>query len=309
MKIYTPSRLHFGIIDLSREFKRQYGACGATLQDGYKINIEPIDEGLEVESTKREQKIAEKVFRKLRKKFDISHGFKVVVEERIPEHVGLGSTTQFTLGTGYGMLRLAGKNISVIELAELLDRGRYSAIGTHGFEKGGFILEGGKAEQKKISPLLKRAEIPEDWRFFIICPEQRKGYDEQEEKPIMEELTVDKKYPQKICHNLLMGILPALKEEDISAFGDHLTKIQELVGRSFSDFQEGIYHPAIRDLVEALIKKTYGGGQSSWGPTAYGLIKEEEIDGLEDEILGDKREKDYRVWVGKPNNRGVVIEE
>ncbi len=309
MKIKTPSRLHFGIIDLSRKFEREYGAFGVTLKDGYEINIEPRDEGIVVKGSEREQKMAEKIFHKLKEVFEISHGFDIEVEERIPSHVGLGSTTQFTLGTGYGIMRMEGKDISEIELAELLGRGRYSAIGTHGFQKGGFILEGGKNEKKEISPLLKRAEIPKNWRFFIICPEQRKGYDEQEERPIMEELTVDDKFPEKICHNLLMGILPAIEEENISAFGHHLTKIQRLVGRSFSKFQEGIYHPAITDLVESLVNKTHGGGQSSWGPTAYGIVKEEEIDDLKDEILSDEEKRDYRVWVGKPNNSGVQVEE
>ncbi len=308
MRIKTPSRLHFGIIDLSREFKREYGAFGVTLRDGYEINVEPIDDGIHVQGSDRERKIAKKVFRKLSEKFDISNGFEIVVEKSIPDHIGLGSTTQFTLGMGQGILRSIGVDISIIELAGLLGRGRYSAIGTHGFENGGFILEGGKSEKKEVSPLLKRTEVPEDWRFLIICPEERKGYDEEEERPIMEELKVDKKYPEKICHNLLMGILPALEREDIHAFGEHLTKIQELVGRSFSDYQEGIYHQAISDLVESLIEKTYGGGQSSWGPTAYGLVKEKEIDSLKDDILEGKKEEDYRVWVGKPNNVGALIE-
>ncbi|MFP4000725.1 MAG: beta-ribofuranosylaminobenzene 5'-phosphate synthase family protein, partial [Thermoplasmata archaeon] len=262
-----------------------------------------------VKGSEREKQIAEKVYGRLKEKYDISQGFKIEVEKSIPAHVGLGSTTQFTLGTGYGMLRSAGKDMSIIEMAKLLDRGRYSAIGTHGFEKGGFILEGGKTDKDEISPLLTRSRIPEDWRFIILCPKQNKGYDEQEERPIMEELSVDKKYPEKICHNLLMGILPAVEKEDISAFGEHLTRIQKLVGRSFSDYQEGIYHPAIKNIVESLTEKTYGGGQSSWGPTAYGLVKKEEIGGLKDELLSGIDEEEYQIWIGEPNNQGVVVQE
>lgn len=309
MKIKTPSRLHFGIIDLSREFKRKYGAFGVTLKNGYEIEIETVEEGIHVKGSEREKKIAEKVFEKLKTGFDITHGFEIKVEKSIPDHVGLGSTTQFTLGTGYGILRSIGKDIPIVKLAKILGRGRYSAIGTHGFEKGGFILEGGKSSKDEISPLLKRIEIPKNWRFLIVYPKKRKGYDEQEEKPIMEELTVDKKYAEKICHNLLMGILPAMEKNDISAFGDHLTRIQELVGRSFSDYQEGIYHPAISELVHSLIEKTHGGGQSSWGPTAYGLVKKDEIDSIKDDILEGRDEKDYRFWIGEPDNTGAVIKE
>jgi len=308
MRIKTPSRLHFGIIDLSREFDRQYGAFGITLKNGYEIDIEPIETGIQVKGSEREKKIAKRVHQKLKEKFDISTGFRILVKESIPDHVGLGSTTQFTLGTGYGMLKEIGEDLPIIKLAQLLKRGRFSAIGTHGFEKGGFILEGGKVNKNEISPLLKRTKVPEDWRFLIICPKKERGYDEKEERPIMEELTVDKKYPEKICHHILMGILPSLEREDISSFGQNLTRIQELVGESFSDYQEGIYHPVISDIVKSLIDKTHGGGQSSWGPTAYGLVREKDLDDLKAEVLEAKNEEAYRVWIGEPNNEGVIEE-
>ncbi|MBS3781830.1 MAG: GHMP kinase [Candidatus Thermoplasmatota archaeon] len=309
MRVKTPSRLHFGIIDLSRKFKRKYGALGVTLKDGYDIELESSGKELYVEGSKREKEIVSKVYRKLKEKFSISVGFEVTIEDRIPSHVGLGSTTQLTLGTAYGMLKEIGEDVSIIELAKLLERGRYSAIGTYGFQDGGFILEGGKSGKNEISCLIKRIDFPEDWRFLIICSKVFKGYDEKEEKPIMNKLTVDKKYPEKISHNILMGILPALKRKDIGAFGEHLTRIQETVGKSFSDHQEGIYHPAIIDMVEFLIDNTYGGGQSSWGPTAYGLVKKKEVDNLKDKVLEEKKEDEYRVWIGDPNNEGVIVEE
>ncbi len=307
MRIETPKRLHFGIIDLSREFKREYGAFGVTLKNGYEIEIEEGGDRLKVEGSAREEKIIKSVHRDLKKEFDISDGFEVSVKESIPDHVGLGSTTQLTLGTGYGMLKVSGKEIPTLDLARILDRGRFSAIGTHGFEDGGFILEGGKSEKKEISPLIKRHEMPEDWRFLIICPKESQGYDEKEERPIMEELTVEKKYPEKICHNILMGLLPSLETKDIERFGEHLTNIQNLVGESFSDFQDGIYHPAINDIVKSLIEYSYGGGQSSWGPTAYGLVKKSEIQEVKEKALSDKKEDDFRVRVGVPDSEGVKI--
>ncbi len=309
MKIKTPKRLHFGIIDLSRKFNREYGAFGVTLKNGYEIEIKSGDDELEIEGSEREKKIIRDVHGKLRKKFDISEGFKISIEDSIPDHVGFGSTTQLTLGTAYGILKKSGKEISKIEMARDLERGRFSAIGTHGFDKGGFILEGGKSREDEISPLLKRGDLPEDWRFLIICPKETKGYDEKEEKPIMEELTVEKKYPEKICHNILMGLMPSLETDDIRSFGRHLTKIQNLVGESFSDFQDGKFHPAINDVVKTLIENTHGGGQSSWGPTSYGLVKEDEINEVKEKVLSEIKEEDYRVRIGEPDNEGVKVIE
>ncbi len=308
MKIKTPSRLHFGIIDLSREFKREYGALGVTLKRGYEIRIEESESGIQIEGNERERTIIKDVYQKLKKEYDLLPGYEITIDERLPNHVGLGSTTQLTLGTSLGLLKLAQKNVTTLKMAKMLGRGRYSAIGTHGFEKGGFILEGGKAEKNEISPLTKRVTIPDDWRFLIVCPKKSKGYDEKEERPIMEELKIDKKYPEKICHNILMGILPALKEKDIKSFGEHLTEIQRLVGSSFSDYQEGIYHPDIEDIVDLMQEHTYGGGQSSWGPTAYGIVKKSDLKSIKDKIL-PQNDRDFRVWIGEPNNQGVSIQK
>lgn len=308
MKIKTPSRLHFGIIDLSRKFRREYGALGVTLKDGYKINIEEHSSELNIKGNERERKIISDVFQRLKKDFDISSGYEVEIEERLPEHVGLGSTTQLTLGTALGMLKISGKRVPTLKMAENLGRGRYSAIGTYGFENGGFILEGGKIKSDEVSPLITRYSIPDDWKFLIACPESSKGYDENEEKPIMEDLTVKKKYPEKISHNILMGILPAIIEDDIEAFGQHLTEIQKFVGKSFSDYQDGIYHPAVEDIVEDMVENTYGGGQSSWGPTAYGVVKEHEVDDIKQKLNSDD-DREIKIWIGEPNNDGVQIED
>lgn len=307
MIVKTPSRLHFGIIDLSRKFKREYGALGVMLKDGYSIEVNSTPEEMEIQGDQREKKIIAEVYEILKERYDVSAGFEVTVKERIPNHVGLGSTTQLKMGTGYGMLKERDIDIGVMELAEVLKRGRYSAIGTYGFSNGGFILEGGKQGRKEISPMLFWDEVPDDWRFLIICPKEEKAYNEKEERPIMEGLQVEKKYPEKICHNILMGVLPALEREDIKSFGDHLTEIQRLVGESFSGFQEGTYHPSIDDIMDTLVERTYGAGQSSWGPTAYGLIKSDEIGEVKEKVLPDDREN-YRIWVGEPDNHGVRIE-
>ncbi len=307
MIVKTPSRLHFGIIDLSRSFRRGYGSFGLCLENGYEIEINSkSDKTLEVKGDEREKKIVEKVYSLLNEKFDFSGGFEVIVKERIPSHVGLGSTTQMTLGSGYGMLKAVDQKVETSELAKILNRARYSAIGTYGFQYGGFILEGGKKDKDELPPLLFRSKVPEDWRFLIICPKDMKGYDEQEERPIMDELRVDKKYAERICHNILMGILPAMKEKNIELFGEHLTRIQKTVGESFSEYQEGVYHPAVDEMVEKLIEKTYGAGQSSWGPTAYGLVRSDQVEEVKENIsLVDN--DNYRIWIGKPNNHGATV--
>ncbi len=310
MRVETPSRLHFGIMDLSRTFKREYGALGPTIEGGFTIEVQILEkERLSIKAEKRNERDIRKVYEDLKKELDISHGFEVKVEETIPRHVGLGSTTQLTLGTALAMSESSGYDLSTKELARLTGRCRYSAIGTYGFDRGGFIVEGGKKEKEEIPPLTFRGDIPEEWRFVTVSSEDMEGYDEKAEKPIMEDVTVEKGYAEKIAHHVLMGVIPAVRTNDIEEFGHHISKIQRLVGRSFSDYQGGIFHPSIEDIVERLEVLTYGAGQSSWGPSVYGITDREKVPDIKKEMEDWLKEKggDFDLRVAKPDNSGARI--
>ncbi len=309
MIIKTPSRLHMGIIDLSREFIRSYGALGLTIKGGFNIEIDKQKKGLTINANERNAKEVRQVYSKLKRVLQLDTGFHVKVEEDIPRHVGLGSTTQLCLGTGMGMAQLSEHKVNPVKLASILERGRFSAIGTYGFKHGGFILEGGKSTPLETPPLLFRNDVPEEWRFIVIRAKEWEGFNEEEEQPIMEEIMVDKKYPQIICHHIMMGILPALRKKDIEDFGYHLTSIQKAVGDSFSDYQSGIFHPAVGGIIGELKEHTYGVGQSSWGPTIYGLT---DVDHAEDvkKIMKTwllENNKKASIRIAEPENEGVKI--
>ncbi len=310
MIIETSSRLHFGIIDLSREFPREYGALGVMIKGGFRIEISRVEEGLQVEGDDDVVKEVNRVYKKLSRSYTFEHGYRVKVLRQVPRHIGLGSTTQLHLGVSMGILKSEGYEVGLKELADIVGRSRHSAIGTYGFKHGGFILEGGKAHPEEIPPLTFRIEVPENWRFVIVRPKEIKGYDEIEERPILKEMKVDIKIPRGISHHVVMGILPALRTGNIEEFGRHLSDIQRLVGESFSPYQGGVFHPAIAEVIEALKDMTYGAGQSSWGPTAYGLTDKEKAEGVKERIMDwlDTRGIDANVWIAEPQNRGAVIE-
>lgn len=305
MIVKTPSRLHMGIIDLSRTFLRQYGALGMTIKGGFTIEVMQKGDELQLQARDRDIQQIRKVHKRLKKELDIPSGFKVNIKEDIERHVGLGSTTQLSLGTAAAMVKSAGIDLSVEEIALTIGRARYSAIGTYGFKKGGFILEGGKIEEDDLPPLSLRSAVPDHWRFVIVCSQDLEGYDEKEERPIMENLEVDSKFPAKISHHIVMGLLPALKTGDIQEFGSHLTKIQKLVGRSFSQHQGGIFHPAVSGVIKKLKKLTYGVGQSSWGPTVYGLTTKDKAAKVKNKMSAKLDQEKYRIRVAQPDNRGA----
>lgn len=309
MKLETSSRLHFGIIDLSRKFVREYGALGVMIEGGYQIDISPCKGGSDIQGDEHIVKEVKAVHKRLDERYDLKSGYEIKVLRQVPRHIGLGSTTQLHMGIGAGILRSEGIEVSLKELAMAVGRSRYSAIGTYGFKHGGFILEGGKAYPDEIPPLTARYDVPEDWRFLIVCPKDIQSYDEDDEKPIMEELKVDPMYPRQISHHIIMGMLPALKSKDIEDFGYHLSKIQHLVGESFSGYQGGVFHPAIEDVIHKMDDITYGAGQSSWGPTAYGLIDVDNADIVKEKMEHWLRKQgmDAYLWLAKPVNHGVLI--
>lgn len=93
-----------------------------------------------------------------------------------PEHSGLGSGTQLSLAVATAITRLeSSAPRDVLVLAACLNRGRRSAIGTHGFAQGGLLVDAGKPAADVIARLAKRVELPAAWRVVLLLPDVRKG--------------------------------------------------------------------------------------------------------------------------------------
>ena len=104
-----------------------------------------------------------------------------------------------------------------------------------------------------------------------------------------------------------MKLLPSLLEKDIQIFGSGLTDLQDL---GFAKAARDLMHPVTKQCIEILLENgAYGAGQSSFGPTAYGLFKQ----GSDFEKimmpLRDLLDKSNggEVLFAVPNNRGAHI--
>jgi beta-ribofuranosylaminobenzene 5'-phosphate synthase len=250
--------------------ERRYASAGVAVQAPRTIVEVESDRVLSVAGLFTEESA---VFaRKILNHYELS-GAKITVLSAPPRHAGLGSTTQLSLSIAVGLTRLHGLNVQPVELATVLGLGKQSAIGTYAFQHGGFIVEGGWAEKTIFPPLLFRYSFPEDWQFLIIIPKNR-GFDEKEEAKAFENLpTPSEDLVYEACYRLLLGMAPAILEENITAFGENLIKLQEVVGAMFSKVQGGVYQPDSVPLIEKLRETGAAGyGQSSWGPAVYGLF-------------------------------------
>lgn len=305
MIIETPKRVHFGLIDPSASLGRRFGGLGVALEGGYVVRVERDGEAIKAEKDDRET--IEAVLRTLRETFGIEGSYSIEVLRGIPRHVGLGSTTQLSLAVAKAVSIFEGLNLGTVELARALGRGRDSGVGIYAFEFGGFVVDGGIGGG--VPPLIVRHEFPEDWALILVTPELRAGPNEIEERSAMDSSFGSAEIAARISHRVLLGLLPALVERDIESFGAHLTAIQRLVGRQFSRFQGGEFRPDLGAILNFLEERTYGCGQSSWGPTVYGLIRRGDFEGIKGEAEDYLRELGLRarIELGIPRNRGFSV--
>jgi len=248
--------------------------------------------------------------------------FSIHVEETIPEHVGFGSETQLSLAVAASIAKLLDLRLSTIELAQIMGRGGTSGIGVAAFETGGLILDGGhtygKNREKEFflpsnasrappAKVLARHEFPEDWGFILATPAVGKGAHGGRETEIFRAccpLPADE--VGAISRIILMKLLPSLLDRDIETFGSGLSDLQNL---GFARTAKHLMHPATARCIQAMRDAgAYGAGQSSFGPTAYGLIdqggkKEETILAIK-ESLG---ELGGEVFFAGPNNTGAQV--
>ena len=309
MIIRTPRRLHLGLIDPSATFGRRFGSIGLALENGYEVRIAEGD-SMEIIAEGEDRETIESVLKRLNTAYETGVNYVVEVKKGIPRHIGLGSTTQLSLAVGVGVSRLRGLNLSIEELAAVLGRGRNGGAGIYTFAYGGLVIDGGV--KGGIPPLIFRGDFPEEWAFLLIIPELRPGLDEEEEKPVMAGVVGRVDVAMEISHRILLGLLPALKERDIRTFGEHLSAIQRLVGKHFEAYRGGEFREDVKVLLDFLAEKTYGYGQSSWGPTVYGLILREDFPRLKVDAQDFLREQGIRakVELGVPRNKGAeVIQE
>lgn len=312
--VQTPSRLHFGIIDLLGDLGRLYGSVGVAIDRPSLTLIASPSQKVKVEGPG-----AERVYRyaaTVIEEFCLEGGARIRVLSEIPEHSGFGSGTQLALAVATSLMQLYGSSYEVEELAWRLGRGRRSGIGIYAFKYGGFIVDGGhRLEQPRgVPPLIFRSEIPEGWFFVVGLPKIRVGLSGEAENGAFRRL---KPPPSEMVGEMarlvLLKMIPAIIERDIKAFGEAITELDSTFGDYWAEIQGGRYRHWIIEKGIELLKEmgSYGVGQSSWGPAFYGLVEGEEEAQKMAEALRElflRRGFLGKAFYAQPNNRGATIE-
>ncbi len=279
-RIQTPSRLHFGLLGWGPESIRQFGGVGLMIDaPGLEFTAEPSSSWHAQGSlAARTLHIARRVADRLaRRGFALSPA-RFEILHAPPEHAGLGVGTQLSLAVTRVLSTMAGlEMISIADLADLSERGLRSGIGLHGFANGGLIVDGGRRQSGGIPPLLVRQEFPPDWGILVVIPGPFQGLHGPSEIQAFAQLPpIPRSLTDRLCHLVLLGILPSISERDLISFGRAVSELQDHIGNHFSPAQGGSYaRPAVESLVRYLVNEGLSGvGQSSWGPAIYAFTDE-----------------------------------
>ncbi|MGQ0674435.1 MAG: beta-ribofuranosylaminobenzene 5'-phosphate synthase family protein [Hyphomicrobium sp.] len=277
VRVKAPARLHLGFVDLNGSLGRRYGSLGLAVDaPATELSLAPA---AEFTAHGAESERALKLMQRLAQSLEVRRRYRADVSAAIPAHAGLGSGTQLALAIGTALIRLEGLTVTARQLGELVERGARSAIGMAAFESGGFIVDGGRGRDGHSPPVVAQTGFPEAWRVMLVLDPAATGVHGDRETAAFAALPP---FTDAMAGHLsrltLMQLLPALHEENLSAFGAAVTEIQEIVGGHFSAAQGGSNwsSPAVGRLIGRLGDAgAVGIGQSSWGPTGFGFMESE----------------------------------
>jgi beta-RFAP synthase len=271
-RVETGSRLHFGLLaPPPAGGRRGFGGCGLMVESpAVLVTAQPAaDWSATGPASERALGVARRVVP--------DRPCRFVVETCPPEHVGLGVGTQLSLSAAMAVLETAPAEQSVprfdaVNLAQFAGRGARSAVGVHGFARGGFLVDDGKFEGNELARLVVRVEFPARWRLVLLTPPGGSVWHGDRERDAFAEMK--SAAGDDVLRRLATDhMLPALARQDLDTFAGALAEYNARAGEAFRAAQGGVYGAAAGKLIVWLRGRgLVGVGQSSWGPTAFAVV-------------------------------------
>lgn len=318
VRIRTGGRLHFGFRNLSLVHDRLYGSLGVAIDEPQlRVSVEAAG-SIDVDRADISEVTGTVV--------DLLSvpGAAVRIEQPLPTHMGLGSGTQVAMAILSGIAAVYDIEVDRREVAPTLGRGGRSGVGITAFERGGFVMDAGQPVDRYTSDrppsgtwsvpgVIAHHELPADWRFVIIIPDANAGrHGDQEDASLRSIITrASPSISDELDSIILRRLLPAIVDRDIETFGRTVSTISRLNGAWYADVQQGIFRPPAGDIIRELNEDPtiLGAGQSSWGPTVFGLT---DIDRIESARIAAERAlatvgSNGTVHTAIPRSRGAEI--
>ena len=272
--VEAPARLHFGVLDLRGALGRWFGGIGAAAPEPTLLLSARPGPTLDVEGPDADR--AGTFARAFLAHHKLHAGARISIHRALPLHAGLGSGTQLALAVARAIAELQRLPTNAAALAGAVGRAQRSAIGTWTFDGGGLVVEGGRrSDTNRVGPLIARIAFPSSWWCVVAVPRQPPAISGADEAAALAALPPPpEREVEHVAHLVVMALLPALADADLADFGRALTAIQTTTGNWFASVQGGAFaRGASEELVRRMAEQgAIGVGQSSWGPTVYGIV-------------------------------------
>lgn len=286
-RVTAPTRLHFGLLHVPADGATHWpDGLPARRFGGVGLMVMPPFVNVEAEPAKEwsaDGPLADRAVgfaRRTAEHLGSSTAFRLGVGCP-PDHVGFGVGTQLGLATSAAVARELGVVATARELAVIVGRGERSGIGVSGFETGGLIVDGGKADSGDTSRPVARLDWPSEWIIVLARPPVADCWAGDRERAAFtrpRNRVAAARMAERLCRLVLLGLLPAVAGRDFAAVGPALHEFNLAAGAAFALEQGGPYaSPAVEAIVgTARSFGVAGAGQSSWGPTTFAVCRDED---------------------------------
>lgn len=317
VQLRSPSRLHFGLFSFGApNCPNRFGGVGCMLRTPeLHLKASPAEEfRVWGRHADRVLAFAERVSESLGWSAAPECLLEVVTAPR--QHVGLGTGTQLALSVAQVLCAFqAGAQPAVAELAQATGRGKRSSIGILGHERGGLLVDSGRAAGGALGRVEAHAYPPSAWRWVLVIDTQAEGLAHTAEQSAFTTTPpVPGRVTQRLHHLAIEAIVPAAREGDFVRFAEALHEYNVLAGECFAAVQGGPFASArVAALVERIRTLGYAGcGQSSWGPTVFTVTQNDAAaQELVDLLLNTDEAAGCEVMIaeGAVEGAGLVVTE
>jgi beta-RFAP synthase len=278
IQVMTGSRLHFGPLAVGAERGRSFGGVGLMVETPRLVlRARPSDRDRYRGPPELAGRVSEVIARLRVESPATPDAIAIDILEWPPAHCGFGSGTQLALAVAQAVL--GEERIDAAALARWSGRGLRSAIGVHGFMRGGFLVDAGKQSSDALGELAVRSDFPADWRLLLWTREGAARFSGEREKAAFGRLpAMPARLTECLCALVLREMLPSVNSVDFEAFARALREYGDAVGAFFEPAQGGIFaDEQAGDVVRWLAHEGLEGvAQTSWGPTLAVALPDQE---------------------------------
>ena len=310
--VSTPSRLHFGLLRFDDAEGGSFAGLGMMIdKPRVRLRMIPATEWQAAgPSATRALQLARQAVSLLPNN-EGPQALKIEVLTTPPEHVGLGSGTQLALAVASAVRSACNlPQPELDELVEGMERGRRSSVGSHGFRRGGLILDAGHHSHAPLGLLHQRVNAPSDWQVLLITPRDEQGCHGQRESEAFGQLESIPPVISKQLHYLAeQEILPAAQNHDAERFDESVYQYGLIAGNCFTPVQGGPFaSEQIAQRIRLLRQMGVSGvGQSSWGPMIFAMIRNQPAEELIARLSRHEQFANCDFTVTAPDNTGAVV--